>query len=976
MRETLGKKDKIPTVSALVVPWHRALNRFLLVGVLGAAVVAAATTGAVIPGTATPDPTANWNSGIGEELNGGIFGDAQIAASSTHVVVGQRAALGFYTKDGKQLQLTDGDELFSSLFPPAMPGEVREGLYDLRTIWDEYRQRLVIVGIQGFKTPKFKNPRIYVAYSKGPNPTFPAGAPANSWWLYSFAERFGDPQLASYDYPNIGVDKDVLMIAHTAAYPAATCVTNNDCQGQMCVNGKCPQPIKKALRTIKAADMSQGLSNPPWNIWFWDANVFAHIEPAIHHGQCPTCRNFSVTRHGFNQLRIISVLNPLSSSPTLSEQSVPLPTPGGALVATVPQPGTTRTIEANLNWIDAVVKSNNLYVMYQDSGNFGFGTAAALRVAQVNLTNWNSPTFPKNRVFGGASPEDPTGTAAHYVMGAIEVNASNDIFMVHARTGTNVFPEVRFSAWASNDADIRPSRLLAGSSAALGELTSCGTCVTNNDCQGQMCVNGKCPSCGQCVFWCRGFPVGRYETAGASLDPDGGVWMISQIQDGSKFTDFSLQVSKVGGAVQHRRRNGHRFADFDGDSIADIGLTARSGWTTLPFAFSRAFHFKVTNSSSTFASKASTSGAVVLVGDFDADRRSDYLATGAAAWATPNPSILPLTYSNGDGSFADHQNPAITDFPLFATRTDARKLVGDFDGDGASDITLVGASAWTTVPVAFSNVSRGSSFTPTNNSVGSSWGQKAATTGVFIAADDFDGDGKSDILVTGGNWTVVPIAYSNGRSSFTAPEVVPTGQNWPLFASIAPNKVVGDFNGDGKADVALGGVSSWTSVPVLFSSGRSSLNCTNTAQADFGALSAEAGAKVFSGDFNGDAKEDLAVIGATSRNDRFFLFLSDGVGGFTTVTHIVNDTNLQFADWANNPGVSVFPGDFNGDGRMDIGLSGDSTWTDIRVALSNKPQDNSSQTVEKTMKVRRMALSNANFGSWSSLAPRRVEALP
>jgi hypothetical protein len=43
----------------------------------------------------------------------------------------------------------------------------------------------------------------------------------------------------------------------------------------------------------------------------------------------------------------------------------------------------------------------------------------------------------------------------------------------------------------------------------------------------------------------------------------------------------------------------------------------------------------------------------------------------------------------------------------------------------------------------------------------------------------------------------------------------------------------------------------------------------------------------------------------------------------------------EFAGFAATPGVQVLTGDFNGDGRTGIALTGVAGWTSIRVALSN-----------------------------------------
>jgi hypothetical protein len=42
----------------------------------------------------------------------------------------------------------------------------------------------------------------------------------------------------------------------------------------------------------------------------------------------------------------------------------------------------------------------------------------------------------------------------------------------------------------------------------------------------------------------------------------------------------------------------------------------------------------------------------------------------------------------------------VTNFPAFAQVAGAKPVVGDFDGDGLSDIALTGGAGWHSIPVA------------------------------------------------------------------------------------------------------------------------------------------------------------------------------------------------------------------------------------------------------------------------------------
>ena len=122
------------------------------------------------------------------------------------------------------------------------------------------------------------------------------------------------------------------------------------------------------------------------------------------------------------------------------------------------------------------------------------------------------------------------------------------------------------------------------------------------------------------------------------------------------------------------------------------------------------------------------------------------------------------------------------------------------------------------------------------------------TSGVL---GDFNGDGRSDIALTGGftgssPWTTLPVAFSNGNGTFSVTNLGLA--NFPFWATNSGAKpVAGDFNGDGRMDVALTGgftgSSPWTTLPVAFSNGNGAFNATNFGLANFPFWATNTGAK-------------------------------------------------------------------------------------------------------------------------------------
>jgi hypothetical protein len=334
---------------------------------------------------------------------------------------------------------------------------------------------------------------------------------------------------------------------------------------------------------------------------------------------------------------------------------------------------------------------------------------------------------------------------------------------------------------------------------------------------------------------------------------------------------------------------------------------------------------KVPNASGTF-------DASVVAGDFNGDGRTDLALTGASTWRN-----VPVAFSHGDGSFDlkyspdDETDEDIARFSLWAAAPGAQILTGDFNGDGRTDLALTGASAWRNVPVAFSNGDGSFKVTSAEPSDFASW---ASEPGVTVTTGDFNNDGRTDVALTPGprsEWTGLPVALSNGDGTF---EVT----NKPLedFATLARvpgvRVTAGDFNNDGRTDVVLipGPESEWTGLPVALSNGDGTFEVTNEPLEDFATLARVPGVKVTAGDFNNDGRTDLALTGG-AKWETIPVAFSNGDGKF----EVTDLPAPNFTGWAQVPGVKVTAGDFNNDGSTDLALTGGAKWETMPVAFSN-----------------------------------------
>ena len=203
-----------------------------------------------------------------------------------------------------------------------------------------------------------------------------------------------------------------------------------------------------------------------------------------------------------------------------------------------------------------------------------------------------------------------------------------------------------------------------------------------------------------------------------------------------------------------------------------------------------------------------------LVGDFNGDGRDDLaLLRQSAGWTT-----IPVAFATG--SEWSIINPDGGDFAAYASGPYVRPLVGDFNGDGRDDLALLSLSqsaGWTTIPVAFATGSGWSSINPDGGDFA------AYATGPYVRplVGDFNGDGRDDLallsLSQSAGWTTIPVAFATG-SGWSS--INPDGGDFAAYASgpyVRP--LVGDFNGDGRDDLALLSLSQsagWTTIPVAF----------------------------------------------------------------------------------------------------------------------------------------------------------------
>jgi hypothetical protein len=331
-----------------------------------------------------------------------------------------------------------------------------------------------------------------------------------------------------------------------------------------------------------------------------------------------------------------------------------------------------------------------------------------------------------------------------------------------------------------------------------------------------------------------------------------------------------------------------------------------------------------------------------------------------------------LALGNGDGTFKTATAINTNSSGCWSV------FVGDFNNDAKLDLA-VGCSGGISVLLGNGD---GTFQTPKVMAIG------GGASGVGMTAADVNKDGKLDLLVPTGNQTfVVEVYLGNGDGTFQAVKNTPA-LPWPVAVS------TGDFNADGKLDLVVGNQVSGNNVSILFGNGDGTFQ-TPTSYAAGG----DGATTIVVGDFNKDGKPDVATANLFNNNVSILLGGSGGTlktaityGVATAPQAIVSadfngDTNADLAAVSSNGDISTHTGvvsvllgnnngqfqagrtffvgstcfntcanyaaataDFNGDGKADAVVTnnqnntvsvlignGDGTFTRTDYAVGNNP---------------------------------------
>ncbi len=284
--------------------------------------------------------------------------------------------------------------------------------------------------------------------------------------------------------------------------------------------------------------------------------------------------------------------------------------------------------------------------------------------------------------------------------------------------------------------------------------------------------------------------------------------------------------------------------------------------------------------------------------DFNGDGKPDLVTANFEDGDIGSFSVL---MGNGDGSFQPYVKYGTGPGPVLG--------LGDFNGDGQVDLAIATFNCvYTQCPYGYLTILPG-----TGNGVfpGTNYPTPSRTT--MIATGDFDGDGKPDLAVANRNQVdnkTLSVLLNKGDGTFQ-PHVDYLSGSW------AEGVATGDFNHDGRQDVAVANKNEGT-VSVFLANTDGSLQ----PRVDYATTGNPT--SVLAADFNGDGKLDLVTVPSYPA----VVSVLSGNGDGTFQAH------RDFA--ATGFRYAAFAGDLNGDGKLDLVLSTqDSDLTTILLGDGN-----------------------------------------
>ena len=214
----------------------------------------------------------------------------------------------------------------------------------------------------------------------------------------------------------------------------------------------------------------------------------------------------------------------------------------------------------------------------------------------------------------------------------------------------------------------------------------------------------------------------------------------------------------------------------------------------------------------------------IAVGDFNGDGKLDVAVSDSSG-------VVDVMLGNGDGTFKAPVS--------YATAPDPRMVItADFNGDGKLDLATTNAES-ETISVLLGN-GDGTFQAHMDNSTA------IAASCISLAAGALSDNRRLDIVAGCQAEGEVVVLISNGNGTFRPAKAYPVPAGVDRVA-------LGDFNGDGKLDVAVTNAGTNDMVSVLPGTGSGTLKAAVVFGTNYGPSG------IAAADFNGDGKLDLVT---------------------------------------------------------------------------------------------------------------------
>jgi hypothetical protein len=272
----------------------------------------------------------------------------------------------------------------------------------------------------------------------------------------------------------------------------------------------------------------------------------------------------------------------------------------------------------------------------------------------------------------------------------------------------------------------------------------------------------------------------------------------------------------------------------------------------------------------------------------------------------------------------------------------------DFDGDGKTDVAVLNKNNSTFS--VFRNT--GTNSTINSSSMATQLTFATPSGGIEIKADDLDGDGRADVVVSNystGNISVFLNTSTPGNITFATRLDYATGSN-PSAVSIA------DLDSDGKKDVIVS--HSGSNTFGVFRNTSTVGNVTFAARQDISVLGSASGAReMIVTDLNVDGKPDVAVVFFNGYIGLFQNYCTPGTISFSWQGNLIGVTShycISAGDIDNDNKPELAISDYNGSAVLVYkNMSGTGTLmygTYVSFATGSYPQYNAITDIDNDNK--------------------------